>query len=452
MLIEPVALPGGVAGATYGATLIASGGAGKGYAWTLRSGTLPPGIGGLPAAGVTARLTGMPGAEGSYTFTVELRDADDATVTRRFTVVVGPPGGGNPGNRATSKRNAPGPREGHTAVWTGTEMIVWGGFRQTGPLSDGGAYDPANDRWRTIANTGAPSPRFAHTAIWSGSEMIVFGGWNGAGILGDGAAYDPATNTWRALPAANAPAARANHTAVWTGTAMIVWGGEGVFPPPRPNSVDLVFADGASYDPVANRWTPVPAGGPGVRSHTGVWTGTRMIVWGGRDAFALTLQTLNVGGVHDPVGGGWTATSQAGVPAARMVHTAVWAGVQGMIVWGGLPGTVGSLNTGGRYQPGTNTWTPTSVAGAPIARSDHTAVWSGVEMVVWGGNAAGAGVLAGGAAYRPSSDTWRSVNAGFVTEARAGHTAVWTGTTMIFWGGRGAPADTTLDTGGVITP
>ena len=31
---------------------------------------------------------------------------------------------------ATSTTNAPSPREEHTAVWTGTEMIVWGGHQQ----------------------------------------------------------------------------------------------------------------------------------------------------------------------------------------------------------------------------------------------------------------------------------------------------------------------------------
>ena len=54
-----------------------------------------------------------------------------------------------------------------------------------------------------------------------------------------------------------------------------------------------------------------------------------------------------------------------------------------MIVWGG-DGTR-LLNTGGRYNPSTDSWTATSTTNAPGARSSHTAVWTGSEMIVWGG-------------------------------------------------------------------
>jgi N-acetylneuraminic acid mutarotase len=55
-----------------------------------------------------------------------------------------------------------------------------------------------------------------------------------------------------------------------------------------------------------------------------------------------------------------------------------------MIVWGGFPGY---LNTGGRYNPSTNSWTITSTINAPAGRENHTAVWTGNEMIVWGGEA-----------------------------------------------------------------
>ena len=54
-----------------------------------------------------------------------------------------------------------------------------------------------------------------------------------------------------------------------------------------------------------------------------------------------------------------------------------------MIVWGGNDGD--RLNTGGRYNPSTNSWTATSTTNAPTARAVHTAVWTGNEMIVWGG-------------------------------------------------------------------
>jgi hypothetical protein len=49
---------------------------------------------------------------------------------------------------ATSTTNAPSPRHGHTAVWTGTEMIVWGGVDDSGnPQNTGGRYNPSTDTW-----------------------------------------------------------------------------------------------------------------------------------------------------------------------------------------------------------------------------------------------------------------------------------------------------------------
>ena len=42
------------------------------------------------------------------------------------------------------------------------------------------------------------------------------------------------------------------------------------------------------------------------------------------------------------------------------------------------------LNTGGRYNPSTDSWTATSTTNAPSGRVGHTAVWTGSEMIVWG--------------------------------------------------------------------
>jgi hypothetical protein len=53
------------------------------------------------------------------------------------------------------------------------------------------------------------------------------------------------------------------------------------------------------------------------------------------------------------------------------------------IIWGGRDFSNNRSNTGGRLNPGTNSWIPITT-NAPVAR-DHTAVWTGTEMIVWGG-------------------------------------------------------------------
>jgi hypothetical protein len=56
-------------------------------------------------------------------------------------------------------------------------MIIWGGSAAAGWLATGGRYRPVADTW-SVTNTGAglPSPRDNHAAVWTGSEMIVWGG------------------------------------------------------------------------------------------------------------------------------------------------------------------------------------------------------------------------------------------------------------------------------------
>src|SRR5215217_7108017 len=106
-----------------------------------------------------------------------------------------------------------------------------------------------------------------------------------------------------------------------------------------------------------------------------------------------------------------------------------------MIVWGGYAG--GISNTGGRYNPNTDSWTSTSITDAE-ARQSHTAVWTGSEMIVWGGAPDNSynGLNTGGR-YNSSTDSWTATSTANAPEARREHTAVWTGSEMLAWGGQG---------------
>jgi hypothetical protein len=190
---------------------------------------------------------------------------------------------------ATTTANAPEARRHHTAVWTGSEMIVWGGSAYYGPLSTGGKYSPIIDSWIATSTANAPDARVFHTATWTGNEMIVWGGENGVGVaLNTGGKYDPSTDSWTATSLTNAPDPRYVHTAVWAGSNVIVWGGGHDFDD---------FNSGGRYYPDIDRW-------------------------------------------------GSTSTTVA--PSARLLHSVVWMGTE-MIVWGGFSYQIGILNTGGRY-------------------------------------------------------------------------------------------------------
>ncbi|HEY2047276.1 MAG TPA: kelch repeat-containing protein [Candidatus Udaeobacter sp.] len=334
---------------------------------------------------------------------------------------------------ATSTTNAPSPREGHTAVWTGTEMIVWGGHQPPDVLNTGGRYNPSTDTWTATSTTNAPDARADHTAVWTGTEMIVWGG-NASTYFNTGGRYNPATDSWTATSTANAPDGRLIHTAVWTGTEMIVWGGQGPLPPPG------FFNTGGRYNPSTDSWTATSTFNvPVARGYdTAVWTGSEMIVWGG-------YPYTNSGGRYQPGTNSWTATSLTNPPEARGYHTAVWTGSQ-MIVWGGGNG-VNDFNTGWRYNPGTDSWTATTTTNAPASRFSPKAVWTGSEMIVWGGANDGGVFLNTGGRYNPSTDSWTATSTTGAPTGRLLTTAVWTGSEMIVWGGQDDSGNN-LNTGG----
>src|SRR5205814_1971812 len=120
---------------------------------------------------------------------------------------------------ATSTVNAPEPREFHTAVWTGSEMIVWGGIDFSSPpiLGTGGRYYPGEDDWTATSIVNAHIARDGHRAFWTGSEMIIWGGSDGTNPLHTGARYNPNTDSWTPTGLTNVPLGRSDHAAVWTG-------------------------------------------------------------------------------------------------------------------------------------------------------------------------------------------------------------------------------------------
>jgi len=288
-------------------------------------------------------------------------------------------------------------------------MIVVAGQNNGVRLDTGGRYDPMTDSWTPTALFGDPPAVSQQTAVWTGSFMVVWGGSdNFTPYLNSGRRYDPATDSWTPTTTTGAPAARFGHTAVWTGDLMIIWGG-------GPAAAVV----GGRYDPLTDSWSPTSTiGAPFLRNgHSAVWTGSSMIIWGGADTSSGNSSAT--GGRYDPTTDTWAPTSTAGAPFPRVDHTAVWTGSQ-MIVWGGgFSGNPPYVNSGGRYTPATDSWTPTSTANAPTGRRSHSVVWTGSRMIVWGGTTDASGGL-----YDPSSDSWTPTSTTGAPVARHEHTAV----------------------------
>ncbi len=352
-------------------------------------------------------------------------------------------------NEATTS-GAPSGRDRHTAVWTGAEMIVWGGADINAcqtvwdvilcfDTNTGGRYNPATNSWTATSLSRAPRASSGHSAIWTGTEMIIWGGScfgfftsTCGGLTSTEGRYNPATDTWSTITSTSAPSQRSNHSAVWTGTEMIIWGG-------CCNASENPLKSGARYDPATDSWkrtsnrkTPLAQ-----QDAIAVWTGTEMIIWGGYDSRKNIY--VQSGRRYDPIADKWTRTSATNAPDGRAGHSAVWTGTE-LVIWGGYT-AAGAVNTGGRYDAATNKWTPTSVKNAPGSAGD-SAVWDGNRVIVRNS------YTRKGGAYDPVTDQWFSIKRKGSPSRRTGETTVWTGTEMIIWGGKVANTGSLFQNGG----
>jgi hypothetical protein len=186
-------------------------------------------------------------------------------------------------------------------VWTGKEAI----FADAESLL---RYNPSTDTW----SRGRPIPgvdRGLPTVVWTGRELVV---WGGSMIvrhgrsdydmsLRDGYAYRPATDHWRSLPAA--PIGAWGAVGAWDGHRVLVWGGEATRNQGRER---FVQDQGAAYDPITNAWSGLPqAPIPGTHSWdlTGAWTGRELVVI----VTALRHSEHSEGAAYNPNTGRWRA-------------------------------------------------------------------------------------------------------------------------------------------------
>jgi len=292
-------------------------------------------------------------------------------------------------------------------VWTGTELLIWGGVQGSHELpmaGDGAAYDPVTRAW-TPMPTSPLSPRNTAFAAWTGTRALFWGGGNGSPVpLMDGASYDPASRTWTMLPTAPVRAdARARQAIVWTGTQMVVI---------QPKA-------GAAFDPAAGTWTTVPAlpdvAGWQPFAIGAEWTGSQVITWVASQSPANGMRFS----AYSWVPGSRAWASVPGRPDDAYFPFGAAAPIGGRLLFLGgnscPPGAscpVQDFYDGAWFDTSSGTWAylPQTFSGG-----SGPAVWTGSAMVVF---AARAGASTGppnrppdipagaAAAFNPSTGSW----------------------------------------------
>jgi hypothetical protein len=314
------------------------------------------------------------------------------------------------GNRS-EYQNSSAPQNKNITGFNGTELFV---FENDSIF----IYSPAADRWviKPVLNSTVTNILIDivqnGTIVWTGTEFLLWGG--GQRILNSlpcgtvanpqicylfsptintGLKYNPATNNWIIMSVTNAPAPRYHHKAVWTGTEMIVWGGKSK----EPDSLSSFENTGGRYNPATNVWQPlsIPPSFEGRQDFTMTYAANKVIIWGGKSIEPKT-RTITF-----PCGAG-TVTN--------FNYDSVRNYRDGMI-----------------YNTANNTWTTMSAVNAPMARYNATAEWYVDRLIVAGGsNTAHSftcvfcgvfstpcgkaiytdSMLRTGASYNPSLNTW----------------------------------------------
>jgi N-acetylneuraminic acid mutarotase len=82
----------------------------------------------------------------------------------------------------------------HSAIWNGESLVVFGGKskRLRTYLNNVAQFNPQSLSWTSKQGLNAPVEREGHSAVWTGTSMIVFGGAGAdSQLLGDGGVYFP---------------------------------------------------------------------------------------------------------------------------------------------------------------------------------------------------------------------------------------------------------------------
>ncbi len=239
-------------------------------------------------------------------------------------------------------------------------------------------------------------------------------------------------------------------TLIWTGESAIIWGG-----------IDSKTVDplGAILDVTdkAVTWKKMNVSGAAapkrISSHTAVWTGSKMVIWGGyegTDDFARS--TTNSGGIYDPKYDSWAMTNVDGAPSKRAVHQAIWTGSKMVILSGGGISTGFDLkSTGGSYDVETGVWS-NFVSELVIERIGHKAVWNGEEILLVGGKSTRFSNYFGEVfAFNPVTQRWRILGSSITPTGRYNSSIIWTGSSAIVWSGQSA-AQTYQKNGAIYYP
>ncbi|CAN1784467.1 RING finger protein B, partial [Linum perenne] len=284
--------------------------------------------------------------------------------------------------------NNPSQRWGHSSCYSNGALYIFGGCCGGQHLSDVQKLNMATMSWTTLETTGPnPGPRDSHSAVILGTQMVVFGGSsnNGSKKVNHLHILDLDTNRWFVPKCKGSPPSpRESHTATLIdGCKMVVFGGSGEGEANYLNDVHVLDLKEMSWNSLYDVKGEVPVSRD---SHSAVGIdGNRVLVFGGDrgdryhgDVDVLDMDTLT-----------WSKLFVDGCcPGVRAGHAAVSIGSKDtmqVLVIGGV-GDKHYYNDVWMLETSSPSWTRLDVGGhQPQGRFSHTAVVTDSDIAIYGG-------------------------------------------------------------------
>ncbi len=256
------------------------------------------------------------------------------------------------------------PRRGHVAVRLPSGVVlVAGGRAGTSTWNTAELFDPDTGVWSVTGNLSS-ARAYATAVLLQNGQVLVAGGLSASGASLDTAElFDPATGLWSAT--GRMSLSREFHTAtLLLDGRVLVAGGYGL-----SGATDILRAAAELYDPASGRWTTTGSLSTARFAHTSTLLASgKVLVTGGN---GLTSASFDTAELYDPASGLWSATGKLTIP--RSAHTATLLANGEVLAVAGFNNDPVDLveRSAERYDPATETWTPT--ASLNDVRANHGA-------------------------------------------------------------------------------
>ncbi len=258
-----------------------------------------------------------------------------------------------------------------SAVWDGTEALIFGGRDITNVFDHIIAYNPSMNAAFTMDSL-LPTSTVTAPSIWDGENAFIFAGDSGPPIplkLDRIVKYNPIVDEVTVM-AAKLPSPRVGASGVWDGKNAYIFGGHN-----ETSFLTEIVRYDTSSDTISLMSAKLRIGLAGTSA---VWTGSGVYLFGGKYKSEIYDRILRFDPETDTI-----QLVNVTLPGARFHTSAIWDG-ESAYIFGGR-GDSSTLDDIVRFTPSSNTVTLLS-ATLPSPRERTCAIWDGSSAYIFGGD------------------------------------------------------------------